>query len=270
MNPDNQPVSSTPLALKGMEWMVDAGNTLVKWGVFDPDGNLVRVVKSPLHRLEAGAKEALETGRPVAVTVASVSLPKEHWERWMMDHASVTMRWMGDYRNWPFETKYRDPDRLGTDRKVQMAGALAMYGRGPVMVMGLGTCLTVDWLKPAGPQGSPVHQGGWISPGLRMRLRAMNRDTAALPDLEPGTSVQEGPGLDTGQSMLAGVWQGYLAELREHVRRWKEVAPGAVVVVCGGDADLIPWNQITDYGSIFAAPDLALHGMYSLTRPYAF
>jgi type III pantothenate kinase len=247
-----------------MIWTIDAGNTLIKWGIWDEAGGLLKVLRSPLNRVHETLREALSLGRPTLTAVASVSLPRNYWEEVWLSAGLLPSFWPDASSFWPFETQYRTPETLGLDRKIQMAGALALHPDQAWMVLGLGTCLTVDWLLPS-ENGVPArHLGGLISPGLRMRYRALHRETAALPDLEPSYTPTPYPGRSTLEAIHAGAQGGWIAEIQNHARRWNEVQPGAGVLVCGGDAKPEVLAQIRADGPIFAEPNLALHGLYTL------
>lgn len=247
-----------------MIWTIDAGNTLIKWGLWNESGELMKVLRSPLNRVHETLREALLLGRPTLSAVASVSLSRKYWDDVWFAAGIPPAFWPDGPLFWPFETMYRTPETLGLDRKIQMAGALALYPDRAWMVLGLGTCLTVDWLLPSETGGAARHLGGLISPGLRMRYRALHRETAALPDLEPTYTPAPYPGKSTVEAIHAGAQGGWIAEIQAHTRRWNEAHPGAGVLVCGGDAKPEVLAQIRADGPIFAEPNLALHGLFTL------
>ena len=63
-----------------MIWTIDAGNTLIKWGLWNEEGVLLQVLRTPLNRVQEALGEALTLGRPTLTAVASVSLPRNYWE----------------------------------------------------------------------------------------------------------------------------------------------------------------------------------------------
>jgi len=255
----------------GLEWTVDAGNTLVKWGVWDTQGSLLRVWKEPLTRAGQALPEMLALGRPDRVALASVSLPRAHWDRLLVHYGLANWQWMGDWKDWPFEGSYARLEDLGLDRKLQMAGALARH-KGALLILALGSCLTVDRLnKPHGTGGpgisQAVHGGGLIAPGLTMRFRALHDYTAALPELTPGSSPPKDRwGLSTEEAIRSGVHGGMQSEIKALVDAWAKECPQGILITCGGDAPSFDWTQIRREGLIFAEPDLVLYGLRSLTQ----
>jgi hypothetical protein len=56
------------------------------------------------------------------------------------------------------------------------------------------------------------------------------------------------------------------AEIIGLVNTWSRDCPQGILITCGGDANSFDWTQIRGDGPIFAEPDLALHGLWSLTQ----
>ncbi len=253
----------------GLLWTVDAGNTLVKWGVWDENGSLLRVWREPLTRAGQALPQILALGRPARVVLASVSLPRAHWDRLFVSHGVGHWLWMGDWKDWPFEGSYARPEDLGLDRKLQMTGAMAKCN-GDMLILALGTCLTADRLdlpdKLKSSDNRHLHQGGLIAPGLAMRFRALHDYTEALPGLAPGQIPPSNRwGHSTEEAIRSGVHSGMQTEIKALVDTWAKECPQGILVTCGGDASSFDWTQIRGEGPIFAEPDLALYGMRSLT-----
>ena len=255
----------------GLIWTVDAGNTLVKWGVWDEHGTLLQVWREPLTRAGQALPELLAMGRPDRLVVASVSLTRAHWDRILAPHGVGHWLWMGDWKDWPFEGSYARPEELGLDRKLQMAGAIAKH-RGNLLILALGTCLTADRLDlPDQPQAPDQcryrHLGGLIAPGLAMRFRALHDYTAALPSLAHHPLPPPDPwGQSTEAAIRSGAHGGMQAEIKAWVNTWAQECPQGILITCGGDATSFDWTQIRKEGPIFAEPDLALFGLWSLTQ----
>ena len=76
----------------------------------------------------------------------------------------------------PYKTLYETPNTLGTDRLALVAGAVHDFPKKRVLIIDAGTCITFDFVDE-----KKRYHGGSISPGLKMRLRALNNQTSALP-----------------------------------------------------------------------------------------
>src|SRR5690606_15055978 len=68
----------------------------------------------------------------------------------------------------PIALNYHTPHTLGMDRIAAAVGAWHRFPDQNVLVIDAGSCVTYDLVTAAG-----FFEGGVISPGLRMRFRAM-------------------------------------------------------------------------------------------------
>ena len=152
----------------------------------------------------------------------------------------------------PFKNLYQTPSTLGKDRIAAVAGAFSLYPNRNVLVIDAGTCITYDFLTDKGE-----YLGGGISPGIRMRFKAMHTFTGKLPLIEP----DEYDGLigrSTRESMLSGVYNGVISELNGLISLYQEQFGDIMVIITGGDHEFLH-NKLKI--SIFAAPDLVLLGL---------
>jgi type III pantothenate kinase len=130
----------------------------------------------------------------------------------------------------PIGNAYGTPETLGMDRLAAAAGAWALFPGQASLVIDLGTCMTCDFIDRQG-----VYQGGSISPGMRMRARAMQAFTAALPLVES----YEGAGLvgrSTQESLRSGAVLGLAYEIEGRREACREGFGIFNTVLCGGDA----------------------------------
>ncbi len=119
----------------------------------------------------------------------------------------------------------------------------------------MGTCITYDLLTVEG-----TYHGGAISPGIAMRLKAMNIFTSRLPLAETDINVPL-IGQTTLQSLQSGAINGTRAEIEGLIRMYEEKYPELLVLVGGGD------NIYFDSkfkNSIFAASNLVLEGLQAI------
>lgn len=140
----------------------------------------------------------------------------------------------------PLAIACRSPETVGRDRLHAAAGAWGL-GRGPALVVDLGTALTVDAL--GAPGGEPTFLGGAIAPGPRLLVEALRSGGAQLGAFPVEPRV-EAPALgrDSREALEAGVVVGLQGAVRELVRRVAEEAGlGEVPVhLTGGAAGLLP------------------------------
>lgn len=132
----------------------------------------------------------------------------------------------------PLKNLYRTPHTLGADRLAAAVGAWEYFrsrGRGrDILVFDIGTAITVDFVSAKGE-----YLGGNISPGLTMRLRALNEMTDRLP-LCSADDFEEQMlrGQDTQSAIAQGVVRGICYEIEGYIK----AHPRAEIFFTGGDA----------------------------------
>lgn len=152
----------------------------------------------------------------------------------------------------PIHIGYKTPETLGHDRIAGCAGARYLFPKSPVLVIDLGTAITIDFINAAGE-----FLGGNISPGMSSRFRALNDYTANLPLVESDSSFPHF-GSDTRTAMVAGVQQGIVFELNGYMDEYAEKYPDCHFVATGGDANFFV-HEIKR--AIFVLPDLVMTGL---------
>jgi type III pantothenate kinase len=155
----------------------------------------------------------------------------------------------------PITVEYSSKETLGVDRIAAVCGAYAEHKGSDCLVIDAGTCITYEFLTKKG-----VYKGGAISPGLRMRFKAMNAFTARLPLVEPDEAA-ELTGDSTIRCMQSGVFFGIVDEMNGMIRRYSEKYPEIKIILCGGDT---PFFENKLKASIFASPELVLGGLNSI------
>jgi type III pantothenate kinase len=138
------------------------------------------------------------------------------------------------------------PSEVGADRVVNAVAAFELYG-GPVVVVDLGTALTLDYVN-----GDGVYCGGVIAPGIGISLEALHARTAKLPlvkfggsgdssnseaDCDPSVKPRSVVGRNTIDAIKSGVYWGTVSMVDGIVKKI-ERERGALdrVVATGGFA----------------------------------
>ncbi|MDP6043097.1 MAG: type III pantothenate kinase [Dehalococcoidales bacterium] len=145
-----------------------------------------------------------------------------------------------------------NPKEVGADRIVNAAAAHHLYG-GPVIITDLGTATTFDTVSREGD-----YLGGAIAPGIKTAAEAMFTRAAMLPRVElvrPKQTI----GTNTISAIQSGLIFGYVGLIEGIVTRLrKELGGKALVVVTGGDAELVAQEtKVIDKIN----PDLTLIGL---------
>ena len=152
----------------------------------------------------------------------------------------------------PITNHYKTPSTLGQDRLAAIVGAYFLYPEKDIIVFDAGTCLTIDFLNKNGE-----YIGGRISPGIEIRFRALHTFTDKLPLLHKQNHAPN-LGNDTNSSILSGVLEGILAEVRSVISDFRLQKPDLVAVVTGGDCFFFEKELKS---SIFANSNLVMIGL---------
>lgn len=236
---------------------VGVGNTTTSAGIF-VGGSLVRTTRVPSARLRDiwrifGRASEDFRGETTAVIVGSVNPALTEAAGEIASHEfDAPVRYFR--RDVPFglDIKVDSPEAVGDDR---LAHALAAYKRvrGAVIVVDMGTAVTVDAIAPDG-----AFLGGAILPGARIAADALARWTVLLPKINLSGTVHV-PGKNTEEAMRFGVLHGLAGAIDRLVTETREVLgeDAPVLGTGGGAAQIAP---LTKYVREIA-PALALEGL---------
>lgn len=156
-----------------------------------------------------------------------------------------------------FTTPVGKPATIGADRLALAAAAVRFYAGKNVLVVGLGTCVTYNFINKY-----KELVGGGISAGLEMRLRAMHDYTAKLPLIRPAADAPL-IGYDTETNMLSGTILGLAMEIDGFVDEYRRKFGNFNVVLTGGDLVHLASHL---KNRIFADPDLIFKGLYAISE----
>jgi type III pantothenate kinase len=156
-----------------------------------------------------------------------------------------------------FTTPVGKPETIGADRLALTAAAVHYYPTYNNLVIGMGSCITYNFINK-------YHEfvGGAISPGLEMRLKALNYYTAKLPLIKPDSNVPL-IGYDTNTNILSGVVLGMAKEMDGFIEAYREKYRNINVLLTGGDIVYLASHL---KNKIFADPDLIFKGLYAISE----
>jgi len=237
-----------------MKLSVDIGNTLVKIGLFNRN-ELVRSFSFP----SISQKIIFELQKEYpAITHAIISDVTGSRTKTIRAFRKVShVIYLDSKTKLPFRNKYGTTATLGTDRLALVAGAMKYFPGKNVFVISVGTCITFDYVND-----KKEYFGGSISPGMRMRLAALNHFTARLPLVNPKT-IRKNSGNTTADSILTGVVNGMTYEIDGFVNTYKMKYKNIEVILTGGDSFFFARRLKS---SIFAAPELTLIGLNEILK----
>lgn len=149
-----------------------------------------------------------------------------------------------------------NPQTLGVDRIAGILGALSRFNKANMLIIDAGSCITYDYLI-----NQQNYAGGAISPGLNLRFKSMNDYTFALPLIDSKSLSSEISHIEknTKTAIQSGVFCGVIDEIDARIRRFCDKFNDAIVILTGGDAELLG-NQLKT--NIFVEPYLIHYGLF--------
>ncbi len=231
--------------------VVDIGNTCLKCAVIK-SGEIVKswVVGS---LAELPLDEICADYAPQRSVVSASGPGLDEVESALRKAVGHALRVTPDIK-FPLGVGYKTTSTLGCDRMATAVGAWSMTPNRNLLVVDCGTAITIDLVTADG-----VFQGGFISPGFRLRFSALNNFTEALPlCTAPDEFFNEGVPNTTTDAVEQGVLAGLTYEMEGHISRFSEKYSDLSTFFIGGDSFHFE-KRIKN--AIFAGRDLTFRGL---------
>lgn len=233
-----------------MNLVIDKGNTQVKYGIFDQR----KIVKSDsINLLDKHLIEWLEQSFEIDQIIVS-SVVKEGHNDLIYNLKKLTPRLIDLTHKTPlpFQWSYHSKETIGKDRLAAVAGAIELYPNTNLLVIDAGTAITYEIIN-----SNNEFLGGNISPGMKMRYRALNEYTSRLPLIQAN---ENHPliGNSTQTAIESGVQNGVKFEIDGLINELSEQFKGLKTIITGGDAEFFARKL---KNPIFAYPNLVLIGL---------
>lgn len=234
-----------------MNLIVDQGNTATKLALFNEEKEVVRkksFQKTAINEINQWVNEHTNPGDFCLISsVTNDNLQFSHLNTVAFDKRIKL----------PVHIAYKTPKTLGKDR---IANAVAVWRKNPnaaSLAIDLGTCIKYDIVN-----GEGVYLGGNISPGLKMRYRALHEFTDKLPLIQPEI-FDFGYGDTTVTSMMNGVQHAILHEINGFIERYQEQFGELTIFMSGGD---LKYFDKRYKNTIFADSNLTLYGLNEILK----
>ncbi|MEO2050792.1 MAG: type III pantothenate kinase [Allomuricauda sp.] len=236
-----------------MNLVIDIGNTLIKYAVFE-NRRMVYDQVSESGLFLSKIKELFEHYPKINYAIISSVGKLDKTEK---DIVSLfcKVHVLSSASKVPFKNSYATPQTLGVDRLALATAAFYQNPRGNTLAIDAGTCITYDMVNNAGE-----YVGGAISPGVRMRYKAMHNQTAGLPLLEP-EELLDFVGNSTQSCMHSGVINGVACEVDGVIDQYRARYQDLTVILTGGDAHFFAKRL---KNTIFANSKFLLEGLNCL------
>lgn len=210
-----------------MNVTIDIGNTRTKIGMFEK-GELKQYWS--IGNAEILQLEDTLTNHSVKNVILSTVAQNVGEEIRAFLGKGVTFIELNEKTPLPITNLYRSPQTLGKDRLAAVVGATVINQTGNNLIIDAGTCITFDLLT-----ADHKYLGGNISPGIRMRLKAMHAFTERLPAVEP-KETESTIGYDTQSAMQNGAQWGTIWEIEGAIESFNTKFDPLAIFLTGGDA----------------------------------
>ena len=233
-----------------MNLIIDVGNTKVKLAIFK-EHKLVKKISvthnSVVSKIKKLLKDHQDLQHGVISTVGKIS--NQDFEQL---NSSLNLLVLNSLTKIPFKNCYETPSTLGADRIALVSASVSKFPNKNVLIIDAGTCITYDFIT-----NNNHYLGGAISPGIKMRYKALHNLTANLPLLEakpPKNLI----GNSTSESIHSGIINGILKEIDGIVLEYEKKYQDLTVILTGGDTKFLS-KQLKS--SIFANSNFLLEGL---------
>lgn len=233
-----------------MNLIIDQGNTQTKIGVFDKwqlvhsdsynilDKNRLLKLEKEHTILKCILSSVVEANNNTLLNDLNSAFPK---------YQTLNLK-----TKLPFTIKYKTPETLGKDRIAVVAGASFLYPGKDILVIDAGTAITYEYISKDG-----TYMGGNISPGMKIRYKALNHFTSKLP-LPEFSEQKKLIGTSTNEAIQSGIQHGLLFEIEGYIQYFEKKHSETIILFTGGDADFFVKKLKK---RIFVLPNLVLTGL---------
>jgi len=233
-----------------MNLIVDVGNTRIKLAVFDENSLLEIRIADSFTVLETLKQLKLDYPKLNLAIVSSVGHLQDKVLQYLSLKFELTI--LDNNTKVPFTNLYATPKTLGIDRIALVCASVQQFSQKNVLIIDAGTCITYDFINK-----DNEYLGGAISPGVRMRYKALHNQTANLPLLETEMPIQI-IGNSTIGSINSGIIYGVLNEIDGIIEQYSALYLDLTIILTGGDANFLS-KQLKS--SIFANSNFLLEGL---------
>ena len=234
-----------------MQLIIDIGNTLIKYYVFDE--KTIIDSSSENHLNWAISLEKIKKNYPELKSVIISDVNGAILNQIQKVLHPLPLILCSIDLKLPFTTKYNPSQQLGQDRIALLASCCLLYPKKNVLVIDLGSCITYDFIDE-----NAIHHGGSISPGFSMRYKSMHYYSGKLPLLNPEKEGIELIATSTLNALHSGVYHGISYELQAITKAYQLKHEDLTVILTGGDAQML---SIPLKNSIFAHSNFLANGL---------
>lgn len=209
-----------------MNLIIDTGNTCTKIAVFD-NNKIVFNLRIDILTISV-IQDIISRFNIDKCIISSTKEFDDNYKK-AIDTIDGTVIYFNHKTNVPIKNLYHSPETLGMDRLASVIGAHNKYPESDILVIDMGTAITYDFINSKGE-----YLGGNISPGINMRLKALNHFTSRLPIINKDGALPD-LGYDTETAIRSGVVNGVKHEITGFINSLNVKYHNLFVFLTGGD-----------------------------------
>lgn len=213
--------------------LVDAGNTCLKWRLFDD--RIVAAGRLKNDAVATLAEQVSTYGAPMRMAVSCVARPEiiadlnKLADKWgiKLCIAATLPQQCG------VTCGYSEHQQMGVDRWLAVIAAFAQYQA--CVVVDAGSAITVDLVDEHGN-----HRGGYIVPGFGKMRHSLFQGTSQVKVTSLGVGEKQLlPGISTEQAVSHGLYAMVSGLIDKSLELLGQESDGVRLVITGGDAALV-------------------------------
>lgn len=247
--------------------LIDAGNTRIKWAVFQSGA-----LGMPMRWLAQGSVDHaqvaelasqwrdLPADEVLVSNVAGEALQQALQQAVDASFPGISVsRFRADTKIAGLQNHYRNPQQLGSDRFASALAAHHFFPDTALVVATCGTATTVDAIIPG-----KGFVGGMILPGLQTMAVSLAQNTAQLPQIARDLSLDSLFADNTQQAIMSGCIHAQLGAIQCAIEALEQQAASPVELVLSGGA--VPylqphWQQLQVKRQTHVIDNLVLTGL---------
>ena len=243
---------------------IDAGNTRVKWGLFNTSGKMIESGATANAELQS-----IQLPRATRVIISNVAGNIIATQLKALIANTSNIIWLSAQASaCGVRNQYQTPTLLGTDRWAALI-AVWQIKKSPCIVVSAGTAVTIDALTVDTSNNQGLFLGGLILPGLDLMQTSLGAATAQLPTINHDNGSAKSIkffATNTAEAIQSGALNAVLGTIARMATALQEHCVGTpTIVISGGNAQLIAEQlQQTSTLPVSLIENLVLQGLYQL------
>lgn len=235
---------------------IDIGNTRAKLATFAADNSMSDLQFVPYIETIEAVDKILVAQQISHCILSSVATPDVALIAFLRQNTRFLE--LSHQTRIPIDNRYKTPETLGKDRLAAVIAANFVYPNEAVLVIDAGSCITFDFIDH-----HACYWGGSITPGIKMRFKAMHHFTGRLPLIALPENTPNLTENTTMTAMQSGIYWGILAEVEGIIGAYQKDFPHLQIMLTGGDMDFLKQHLSPD---VQAAPYLVLQGLHRILQ----